>query len=191
MGDSMYTFFFDFKDVVYVSQVCGDTPKHAMLKWAHSLDVSTIRHMGPKMKEDLLSDLEDDYPNSISETCNVWSFAVVPLGRFGLINFVKTSIDSDVDARKRRLFTFIMNFQGGTYISQVRAVDHSHAVLNWGGSLEVDAIEGIDEVQKEKIISGLPSIAREPVGCVHNVWHFVLEVDGKKGEVYSVVTEDG
>jgi hypothetical protein len=53
------------------------------------------------------------------------------------------------------LFTIIMELDGGTYISQVRADDEWNALLNWPGQLKVEEIKGIGEKMRQRIIREL------------------------------------
>lgn len=52
-------------------------------------------------------------------------------------------------------YTFIMNFKGGTYISQIKAKDEFEAVLKWGKELDSSQVEGFEEKHREALLERL------------------------------------
>lgn len=196
MEDSLYTFLLDFRDRIYISQVHAGTPQDAVLIWGQSLDVNKIKYMGEKVKEDLVKDLQDEEPVAISGMTNVWGFAIVPLWRFGMVNFVKSvgdSSDATIEVDKRRLcsYTFILHFQGGTYISQVYSEAPDAAMRKWGEQLSVEDIVGLGDKTKEILIRELEDEHLAPVSTVENVWCFHISPQGRFGIVHVVKTSDG
>ncbi|NLR69003.1 hypothetical protein HGH92_32175 [Chitinophaga varians] len=74
------------------------------------------------------------------------------------------------------IYTFIMEFRGGTYISQVKENDVNTAMILWSKSLQLTQVKflgrkGILELQDE-IKSESPTRIRD----VDNVWCFCLRI---------------
>ena len=53
------------------------------------------------------------------------------------------------------LYTFVLDFEGGTYISQVKAHDLKTAKVSWLAQLNIQSIPNFTEYMKEEILSGL------------------------------------
>jgi hypothetical protein len=53
------------------------------------------------------------------------------------------------------LYTFIMDFRAGNYISQVEGTHLSSAIRNWASKLDISSIEFLGEAGKQEIISHL------------------------------------
>jgi hypothetical protein len=73
------------------------------------------------------------------------------------------------------LYTFIMDYLGGTYISQVKANNERAAMRKWLYNLDVSGIKGFGEKNKERLINE-DFYDENPVlilGCV-NTWCFNL-----------------
>lgn len=54
---------------------------------------------------------------------------------------------------ENKLYTFILMFQGGIYVSQIVEQSPKTALLKWTISLNVDEIEGLGQRRKERIIA--------------------------------------
>jgi hypothetical protein len=81
------------------------------------------------------------------------------------------------------LYTFILDYLGGTYISQIESNDEISAMNVWIDQLDVDLIQGFSNKDKNKIIENkfddeLPTLLN---GLV-NTWHFLIKT--KKGNGY-------
>lgn len=74
------------------------------------------------------------------------------------------------------IYTFIMEFRGGTYISQVKENDVNTAMILWSKSLQLTQVKflgrkGILELQDE-----IKSESPTRIGDVDNVWFFCLRI---------------
>lgn len=78
------------------------------------------------------------------------------------------------------LYTFIMNYEDGIYISQVNSVDETQAIQVWLKDLDIKSINGFTEKIRLKLIKeGLGN--ENPVivdGC-KNVWCICLKIKPK------------
>ncbi len=87
----LYTILLDYKGGTYVSQLQAKDEYQACLKWAQTLNVKEIAHIGIKLKEKLVLELcnKDYRPILLKDTINVWfTMALVNGGAF--IHIIKT-----------------------------------------------------------------------------------------------------
>ena len=83
------------------------------------------------------------------------------------------------------LYTFIMDYRGGTYISQVRAPSPRKAVWRWAKDLNPKPIYGFGERAKEQLIAELhedEELGEQfpiEVGQVVNTWCYTLLIKGQ------------
>jgi hypothetical protein len=78
------------------------------------------------------------------------------------------------------LYTFIMDYLGGTYISQVEAESNSQAMLLWIENLNAEEIKGFSNADKKRLMNG--SFNDEDFTLINgliNVW--CVTVQTKKG----------
>ncbi len=77
-------------------------------------------------------------------------------------------------------YTFILEFLGGTYISQVESNNHIQALKKWATELDIKPIFGLGIKNKELLIKSLDEDWHKPVllnGLI-NVWHFHANLKG-------------
>ena len=79
------------------------------------------------------------------------------------------------DTRVRMLYTVLMEYRGGTYVSQVRAQTVVAALQNWASELDAGAIQGFSEGRKRELLREIESDLRSgtepaPLNGLHNVW---------------------
>jgi len=74
------------------------------------------------------------------------------------------------------LYTFIMSFRAGTYISQVNASNEKQAVEAWAKELNTKEIQYLGNKTKQSFINELPDELKEfpplPIDETKNVWIF-------------------
>jgi hypothetical protein len=82
-----------------------------------------------------------------------------------------------------QLFTFILDFNGGTYISQVQANNVTHAMDGWLHELNLDEIYGLTNRSKGLFRACFTESESEPVPVneVVNVWFAHTLVRGNVG----------
>jgi hypothetical protein len=88
------------------------------------------------------------------------------------------------------VYTFIMEYLGGTYISQVNANDGSIAMRIWINNLLVPEIEGFTEKDKQRIIEN-DFVDEEAIliDGLKNTWHFLVKTKKGVGHVNFVKTK--
>ena len=90
-----------------------------------------------------------------------------------------------------KLYTFIMDYLGGTYISQFSSDSKESAMKLWIESIEIDQIEGFTLQDKKRIISiGFESDDPCAITGLKNVWHFIIKTKKGPGYINFVQTTD-
>lgn len=78
-------------------------------------------------------------------------------------------------------YTFIMNYDGGTFIAQIEAKNEHNAMRVWLRELDVNNIEGFTEKERQRLIDE-DFEDEDPIpieGCT-NIWCFGLRVSNYK-----------
>ncbi|PLK44205.1 hypothetical protein [Emticicia sp. TH156] len=73
-------------------------------------------------------------------------------------------------------YTFIMEFRGGTYISQINANNLKQGLIDWCKNLDVSEIKYLGEKNKGDLLSIIDSEIPTPINTVKNVWHFSIGI---------------
>lgn len=87
------------------------------------------------------------------------------------------------------LYTFIMEFKGGTYISQVEASSPSAACVNWAESLDVSKIFGLGLKGKDDLIKYAKEEAPVALRDTLNTWCLRHTIRGRSALINLVQTE--
>ena len=90
---------------------------------------------------------------------------------------------------KECLFTIILDYLGGTYISQVTAQNIDKAIRNWIRALEVETIDGFTNSDKENLIE-VDFIDDKPalIDNMFNVWCITIRTKQGLGIVNIIKT---
>lgn len=86
------------------------------------------------------------------------------------------------------LYTFIMDFEGGTYLSQVRAPDVKTAPGVWAAGLKPGEIPGLGSALLRRLQSKVASDEPVPVTGLERVWCSSALVRGRSVLVHFVET---
>src|SRR5436190_19720752 len=87
------------------------------------------------------------------------------------------------------LYTFVMDYNGGTYIAQVRASSPTIAVGKWARELDQNAVHGIRAKSKAKLIRQMKDEMLSPVTGVLNTWCVSTILLGKLALIHLVKTD--
>jgi hypothetical protein len=89
------------------------------------------------------------------------------------------------------LFTFIMDFAGGTYISQVDAPSTTTACVKWAEELDVSGVKGIGANSKASLINQMKDEEQEPqpLNGIFNAWCTTASLRGGLALINIVRTE--
>jgi hypothetical protein len=73
-------------------------------------------------------------------------------------------------AKNTKTYTFLLEFKGGTYISQIEAGSPKTALTKWSESLNIVEIEGIEGKMKEQIKDDAKVQEPSLLQGMNNVW---------------------
>ncbi len=94
-----YTLIFDFRGGKYIYQQKAQTKNEALLTWAKNLEISDIQFIGKKVKQEMISDIEDEIAENtislIDTTENVWICCLALKTGFAIIHIIKTDISTE------------------------------------------------------------------------------------------------
>ena len=77
------------------------------------------------------------------------------------------------------LYTFIMEYAGGTYISQVRAASPKAAVGRWARELPADEIRDFGPASQARLVREVAEEVLTPVEGLSNVWCVATLIRGQ------------
>ena len=89
---SLFTFILEYDGGTYIKQIESDSPENASIIWAKSLEISSIKGLGPASKEAIIQEMKwaDKSPVPIEGVKNVWFSSFLVRGELGCINIIKT-----------------------------------------------------------------------------------------------------
>jgi hypothetical protein len=86
------------------------------------------------------------------------------------------------------LFTFVLDYAGGSYVSQVNATSWEHAPGVWAGKLEVGEVQGIGPESLARLRASVKDETPVELAGLWCVWCFSIQVRGKLALVNYVHT---
>ena len=87
------------------------------------------------------------------------------------------------------LYTFVMEYAGGSYVSQVKALSPKTACVNWAKELDVGKVVGLGQGSKLALIKEMKEGAPVSVQNTLGVWCATALVGGKLALITFVQTE--
>jgi len=88
------------------------------------------------------------------------------------------------------LYTFILDYQGGTYISQTAAASPDHAINNWANSFDASSIPGFSPDMKVELIQASSEEKPTAIEGVENIWCISCSIKGRLLLIHFVQTEE-
>lgn len=76
------------------------------------------------------------------------------------------------------LYTFILDFAGGTYISQVNAPSPTSASVKWASELDTSELKGIGAKNKESLENQMKEEQPHPLDGLLNTWCVAARLRG-------------
>ncbi len=86
------------------------------------------------------------------------------------------------------LYTFVLDFKGGTYLSQVTAANFNDAPMNWARELKSDQIAGAVNDFRNKIISQISDEPPVEIVGLSNTWCLTFQIDERLAIVHFIET---
>ncbi len=89
---ALFTFILEYQGGTYISQVCDETVKKAIVVWARTkIKVSEIYDLSEDEKTSLIEEVEGDNPVAIETVSNVWSISLLTKSnKLAFVNIVLT-----------------------------------------------------------------------------------------------------
>lgn len=87
------------------------------------------------------------------------------------------------------LYTFILEYSGGTYMAQVHAASPKAAMKKWGQTLDISQIYGMNEDRKGALMQEIDSGKLILLGGMLNVWCTSAVVNDELALLHIVKTE--
>lgn len=88
------------------------------------------------------------------------------------------------------LYTFILGFRGGTYISQVYGKEVDEAITLWAKELKIDEIKHFGFKSKEELIIGLGDEEPGLINDTINVWISCVPLKKGFAIIHIIKTDD-
>ena len=89
------------------------------------------------------------------------------------------------------LYTFIMEYAGGTYVSQVTASSPKSACVKWAQEMDAAQVSGLGRKSKETLIEEMKAEAPVALDGLANSWCATARIRGGLALINIVQTERG
>jgi hypothetical protein len=87
------------------------------------------------------------------------------------------------------LYTFVLDFAGGTYISQVNAPSTTSASVKWAKELDIFGLKGVGRKNKESLINQMKEEEPQRLDGLINAWCVTATLRGGLALINIVQTE--
>ena len=88
------------------------------------------------------------------------------------------------------LYTFILDYQGGTYLSQTAAPSPEHAISNWAKSFDTATVPGFSPEMKEGLIQATSEDRLTTVKGISNTWCMGCTIKDRLIPIHIVKTDE-
>jgi hypothetical protein len=88
-------------------------------------------------------------------------------------------------------YTFILEYAGGTYVSQVTAATPKSACVKWARGLDVSQVSGVGQKSKEFLIEEMKAEAPVALDGLENSWCATALIRGELALINIVRAERG
>jgi hypothetical protein len=87
------------------------------------------------------------------------------------------------------MFTILMEYKGGTYLSQVESGDVREAVEKWATSFNYEAVEGMTASSKEVVLEDIMHEDPASVSGLTNTWACCIQIENDVALLHIIRTE--
>lgn len=91
---------------------------------------------------------------------------------------------------KNKLYTLILEFNGGTYISQILGIDEIHASRVWAKTFEFKKIKSLSMIANSDIETQLDLEEVTAINNCKNVWMMGLNINGFYSLIHIIKTDE-
>jgi hypothetical protein len=88
------------------------------------------------------------------------------------------------------LYTFTMEYAGGSYVSQTKASSPKSACVKWAQELNVSVVEGLGQRSKSALVKEMKEGKPTPINTTLNVWCTTALIRGKVAIITLIQTEN-
>jgi hypothetical protein len=192
MSDTMlFTAILDYSGIQLVSQIIATSAQAIPPLLTGTIDWVTL---GSHPRDCSLSFLPDDNVCAVADIVNVW--CVSPnIGRQTVTIHLVATVRSErfvadmtpmAAAGAPPLFTVVIDYLGGTYISQLRRISAEHVMADIDAAVSWDALAPSPRSKSMTCRAGAPA----PLSKLDNVWRFTGEVDEGLAVVHIIKTDE-
>jgi len=86
------------------------------------------------------------------------------------------------------LYTFVLDYDGGTYVAQVSAETPERAPVAWAQSLRPGEVRGMGQASLSRLVAELEADTPIPLDGLANTWCSVAGVRGKLALIHFIAT---
>jgi len=123
----LFTFVLDWDGGTYISQITAPTLNEAKANWLNTIDLEILETNSIQFLSDLTDGLNQDSSILVDDLKSVWRIDLNINNIQGIIHIIATcptkfgdkNIGKEKQAYLNVLLTFILDWKGGTYVSQV------------------------------------------------------------------------
>jgi len=90
---------------------------------------------------------------------------------------------------RNQLYTFFLDYKGGTYVSQVKASSPVKALMVWTETLDDTNVDGLSHSAKKKLITEINE-QPTPLEGVKNTWCCSVLLRGHLALIHFTLTSD-
>jgi hypothetical protein len=87
------------------------------------------------------------------------------------------------------LYTFLMDFKGGTYIRQIKASSPKFACVEWAKSLDTSKIVGLGKKGRNYLVEEMKNETPTPINQTVNAWCTTALIRGNIAIITLIRTE--
>ncbi len=90
---------------------------------------------------------------------------------------------------RNQLYTFFLDYKGGTYVSQVKASSPRRALAAWAETLQEADINGLGSSAKKKLINQINQ-PPTPLNHIKNTWCYSALLRGDLALIHFTMTKE-
>jgi hypothetical protein len=146
----LFSYIMEFKSNIYITQSRGKDLYDSIINWINVIDYKAITGMGKKSYKELNNLYKDSdyFPVQLNELFNAWCHHIL-LNKNRYSALINIFLTNEEEFQKIGLYSFLLLYLGGTYISQVKGNNVNEAINNWLQLLEEKEIKDIKHIGKK------------------------------------------
>lgn len=86
------------------------------------------------------------------------------------------------------LYTFVMDYAGGTYVGQVEAADLVEAKAKWAREIDLSLVAGLDESDRAELVSEVDADSPAVLTGLRNAWCITASLSNGLALIHAIRT---